>query len=211
MPRGFICRRGWYGRAEPIRGVVVDAITSLKADHRQLERLFHTFEHAGPRAAKARADAAQRIVESLAAHSAAEEQVFYPAVLEALPDARQYVLESLEEHDVAAFLSIGLAGLDVDNERFAAKASVLIANVRYHMREEEAMLFPEVRAALGRRDLVELGARLDQARREASPRPHLQVPGAAPGGLIAGVVAGVVDRARDAGRKAVDEAAHLAS
>jgi hemerythrin superfamily protein len=189
----------------------VDAIASLKADHQKLERLFRAFEHAGPRADTARADAALAVVETLAAHSAAEEEVFYPAVLEALPDARQYVLQSLEEHDVAAFLSIGISGLDVDNERFAAKASVLIADVRYHMREEEAMLFPEVRAAMSRRDLLELGARIDEVRREAPARPHLQVPGATPAGLLTGVVAGAVDRARDVGRKAVDEAKNLAS
>ena len=128
----------------------MDAIALLKSDHQSVERLFRRFEQAGPRARVTKVETVQRIVHELAVHSALEEHVFYPAVLDALPDARNYVLESLEEHDVAAWLSIGLEGLGADEERYDAKAAVLIAEVRYHVGEEETMLFPEVRAALGR-------------------------------------------------------------
>ena len=189
----------------------MDAIANLKADHDAVEKLFVRFERAGPRATEAKTEIVERIVHELAVHSAVEAHVFYPAVLEALPDARDYLLASLEEHDVAAWLSIGLEGMDADQERFDARAGVLIAEVRFHVHEEETMLFPEARAALGRGRLVELVADMDDIRASASGRPHLLAPGAAPGGILAGVVAGAVDRARDVGRRAMEEARHVAS
>ena len=189
----------------------MDAITSLKADHDAVEKLFVRFERAGPRAAKARTEIVERIVHDLAVHSAVEQHVFYPAVLEVLPDARDYLLASHEEHDLAAWLSIGLEGMDADQDRFAARAGVLIAEVRYHVHEEEAMLFPEARAALGRSRLAELVADMDDIRARASGRPHLLAPGSAPAGILAGVVGGAVDRARDVGRRAMEEARHAAS
>ena len=189
----------------------MDAIALLKADHREIERLFTTVERAGAGARKAKANAVHRMVRALVVHSAIEEEVFYPAVLEALPDVRRYVLESLEEHNLVTWVCLELQGMDSADERYDAKASVLMANARYHMREEEAMLFPEVRHALGRAALMELGRRLAAARRQAStrPRPDLSTAPAVP--VIAGMVAGAVDRVRDAGRRAVEDARHAAS
>ncbi|HUI02639.1 MAG TPA: hemerythrin domain-containing protein [Acidimicrobiales bacterium] len=189
----------------------MDAIALLKADHREIERLFTTVERAGSGARKAKANAVSRMVRALTVHGGIEEEVFYPAVLEALPDARRYVLESLEEHNLVTWLCLELEGLDSADERYDAKAGVLMATTRYHMGEEEAMLFPEVRHALGRRGLAEVGERLASARRRAStrPRPDLSATPAVP--VIAGMVAGAVDRVRDAGRRAVEDARHAAS
>jgi hemerythrin-like domain-containing protein len=97
--------------------------------------------------------------------------VMYPEVCALLPNLKDDVLESYEEHHVADVLCMELAGLPAGAERFDAKASVLIENVTHHIEEEEQDWFPKVRAGLGRKQLQELGAKLERARKKAPRSP----------------------------------------
>jgi len=81
------------------------------------------------------------------------------------------------------------------DERFKAKMTVLIENVRHHVKEEETGLFPEVRKAVGRKEMAELGAALEEAKKTAPTRPHPKAPDTPPGNLVAGPTAGVLDKA----------------
>jgi hypothetical protein len=83
------------------------------------------------------------------------------------------------------------------DERYDAKVTVLIELVRHHVEEEESDLFPEVRRALGRKRLAEIGEAMEKAKKAAPTRPHPRQPDEPPGNVIAGAVAGVVDKARD--------------
>ena len=62
--------------------------------------------------------------------------------------------------------------MDPEAERFDAKVTVLIENVRHHVEEEESEYFPEVRSALGRKALGELGDAMATAKETAPTRPH---------------------------------------
>jgi hypothetical protein len=57
------------------------------------------------------------------------------------------------------------------DERFVAKTTVLIENVRHHIEEEEQEWFPKVREGLGRKALQELGADLEKAKKKAPRKP----------------------------------------
>jgi hemerythrin superfamily protein len=184
----------------------MDAITLLKSDHRSVKRLFRTFEQVGERAKSTRSKTASAIVRELSRHAAIEEQVFYPAVRQAIPDLSDEVLESLEEHHVVKWLCSEVERSSPDDERFTARVTVLIENVRHHIREEEETLFPAVRQALGRKRLAELGELLEEAKRRAPTHPHPRLPSTPPANLAAGVIAGAVDKARDVGEKAVTQA-----
>jgi len=61
--------------------------------------------------------------------------------------------------------------MPADAERFDAKAAVLIENVTHHIEEEENDWFPKVRAGLGRNQLRDIGAKLEQARQQAPTTP----------------------------------------
>ncbi len=56
-----------------------------------------------------------------------------------------------------------LGEMPPDKETYKAKATVLMELVRHHVQEEEQELFPEVRKALGRKRLAELGEELESA------------------------------------------------
>ena len=86
-----------------------------------------------------------RMIELLTVHTYIENEVMYPRVRELLPQLEDDVLESYEEHHVADVLVSELAAMKADDERFTAKTTVLIENVRHHMEEEEQDWFPKVR------------------------------------------------------------------
>ncbi len=175
----------------------MDAITMLKDDHQRVEKLFKRFEDAGDRAFVEKRQIVDKIIEELSVHAAIEEQLFYPVTRQTVEAVHDVALESLEEHHVVKILLAELQHLDPADERFDAKVTVLIENVRHHVDEEEDEYFPEVRQALGRNALSELGEAMDDARATAPTRPHPFSPDEPPGVVVVGNVAGVVDRVRD--------------
>ena len=179
----------------------MDAITLLKNDHKTVEALFKKFEKAGEKAYKTKRDVVDKIIEELSVHAAIEEQVFYPAVRESVPKEEDTVLESLEEHHVVKWVLSELEKMSPEDERFDAKVTVLIENVRHHIEEEETEMFPGVREALGRKQLGEIGAAMEKAKKVAPSRPHPRAPDTPPGNLVAGAGAAAIDKTKNAVRK----------
>ena len=184
----------------------MDAIVLLKDDHKTVEKLFKQFEKAGDNATQTKRDLVDQIIEELSVHAYIEEQIFYPVAREAVPETEDHVLESLEEHHIVKWVLEELRGMDAADERFDAKVTVLMENVRHHVEEEEQDWFPKVREAMGRKALQELGAAMEKAKKTAPTRPHPRAPDTPPGNLVVGAASGVVDRARKVGKDAVKRA-----
>jgi hemerythrin-like domain-containing protein len=183
-----------------------DAIAVLRQDHRDVEALFKRFEKAGDSAYRTKKQLVATMVESLSRHAEIEELVFYPAVRRALPRLESNVLEALEEHHLAKVVLDELEDLDPKTERFDAKVAVLIEVVRHHVKEEERTLFPKVRDRVGRRELVEIGTALREAKPRVPTRPHPGAPDEPPANALVGGAVAVIDQARNAGKRAVDRA-----
>ena len=175
----------------------MDAITLLQNDHDKVEQLFKKFEQAGDRAHVQKRQIVDRIIEELSVHASIEEQVFYPVARGSVPGTEDIALESLEEHHVVKWLLSELVDMDPAHERFVAKVTVLIENVRHHVEEEESDFFPKVREQLGRNELADLGEALADAKKTAPTKPHPRMPDAGPANAVAGAITGVVDRVGD--------------
>jgi hemerythrin superfamily protein len=175
----------------------MDAITLLRADHKTVEQLFKRFEKAGDRAHVEKRQIVDRIIEELSVHAAVEEQVFYPVARATVPGTEDIALESLEEHHIVKWVLSELERLDPSDERFDAKVTVLIENVRHHVKEEEDEFFPKVRKELSRRDLADLGEALTDAKKSAPTHPHPTSPDTPPANAVVGAIAGVADRVVD--------------
>ena len=148
-----------------------DAIVLLKNDHKEILKTFKDFEKLGPDAHVRKGQLVNRMIELLTVHTYIENEVMYPRVRELLPELEDDVLESYEEHHVADVLVMELVAMKPDAERFTAKTTVLIENVRHHMEEEEDEWFPQVRDALGRKVLQEIGAEMEAKRKKAPRKP----------------------------------------
>jgi len=201
---------GRFASADPGQTSSMDAIALLRNDHRAVERLFKEFEKAGPKAHKTRRHVADRIVKELSVHAVIEEQVFYPAVREAVPDIDDDVLEGLEEHHIVKWTLSEVDGMDAEHERFVPKMTVLIESVRHHVEEEEGELFPAVREAMTRTQLAELGDLLAKAKEIAPTGPHPRASDTPPGGGAAAATtikkAATVRKKAGAAKKAVKAA-----
>lgn len=148
-----------------------DAIVMLKADHKEVRALFREFQKSSTTPAR-KEQIVRKVIELLTVHTYIENEVMYPRVRALVPDLEDDVLESYEEHHVADVLVMELDTMDRDDERFEAKATVLIENVTHHIEEEEQEWFPKVREALGRSTLREIGAELAEAKERAPRRPE---------------------------------------
>jgi hypothetical protein len=85
-----------------------------------------------------------------------EEKIFYPSVMS--EETAELLLESTEEHLAVKRVLADMLELDVDDERFAAKLTVLKEEIRHHARdEEEGKLFKMLRKQLNAETLAGLG------------------------------------------------------
>jgi hemerythrin superfamily protein len=175
----------------------MDAITLLRNDHKTVEQLFKRFEKAGDRAYVEKREIVDRIIEELSIHAAVEEQVFYPVARATVSDTEDIALESLEEHHIVKWLLSELEGLDPKHERFDAKVTVLMENVRNHVEEEQDEFFPKVRNEMGRTALADLGQAMADAKKSAPTHPHPRASDVPPGNSVVGTIAGAVDRFGD--------------
>jgi hemerythrin-like domain-containing protein len=148
-----------------------DAIVILKNDHKEIRKTFSDFEKLGDDAHKRKGQLVTKMIELLTVHTYLENEVMYPRVRELLPEVEDDVLESYEEHHVADVLVLELDAMKPDAERFTAKTTVLIENVRHHIEEEEEEWFPKVREGLSRKVLQEIGAEMEAKRKKAPRRP----------------------------------------
>ena len=147
-----------------------DAIVILRDDHKEVRALFREFEKSTTTKAR-KGSIVKKVIELLTVHTYIENEVMYPQVRQLLPELEDDVLESYEEHHVADVLVMELAALKPGDERFEAKTTVLIENVRHHMEEEEQDWFPKVRDGLSRTQLRELGEQLLEAKKRAPRSP----------------------------------------
>ena len=111
-----------------------DAIALLKADHREVEDMFEQFEKA--RNQDRKQELAAKICSALKIHTAIEEEIFYPAYLEATDDTETHH-EAEIEHAGAKKLIAEIEAGAADEDYFAAQVKVLSEMIKHHVKEEE--------------------------------------------------------------------------
>jgi hemerythrin superfamily protein len=141
----------------------------LTKQHKEVKALFKQVlktENAGERR-----KFLDKISLALQAHTTIEEEMFYPAVRGlGTEKAKEMVAEALEEHHVVKLVLKELPNVDLDDERFEAKMTVLSELVEHHADEEEEEMFKTAQK-IGDDGLKELGARM-QARFEGLTGAH---------------------------------------
>jgi hemerythrin superfamily protein len=133
-----------------------DAIQMLVTDHKTVKDLFAQFQ-------KMREDGSddeksaivQEICNALTVHAEIEEQIFYPAVREAIEDS-DLMDEALVEHAGAKSLIAQLQEMDPEDDLYDAKVTVLGEQIAHHVEEEEGVMFPK--ATKAKIDTAALGA-----------------------------------------------------
>jgi hemerythrin-like domain-containing protein len=140
----------------------MDAIDLLKQDHDKVEKAFRDFEKMDRQEAEACRRLIETVCEDLKTHTTLEEEVFYPALREAIAD-EDLMNEAAVEHETAKMLIEQLENMRTDDPNYFATFTVLGEYVRHHIKEEQGEMFPAAKKA--KLDLLQLGERM-RARKE---------------------------------------------
>ena len=122
----------------------VSALDLLEEDHQQVDGFFDEYETLEDAGEKERM--ALKICLALTVHTQIEEEIFYPAVREAIEKA-ELIDEAIVEHAAAKQLIAEIEEMDPADELYDAKVKVLGEQVRHHIEEEEDKLFPEIESS----------------------------------------------------------------
>lgn len=141
----------------------MDAIQLLRADHRQVEEWFEQFESS--RAEKKKIDLARKICTALTVHTQIEEEIFYPAYLEATGDEEMHD-EAHVEHNGAKNLIAEIEAGKPGEDMWEAKVSVLKEMIKHHVHEEEMRDGMFAKAKKSNLDIEELGLQLAERKAE---------------------------------------------
>jgi hypothetical protein len=135
----------------------VNALDLLTSQHDEVDELIAQIE--GSDDVDEKADLFEKLADRVAAHATIEEKLFYPAMVS--KDTRGLLLEFTEEHLAVKRLLADMLELEVDDEHFAAKLTVLKELIRHHAHdEEEEKLFPEVEHLASEDELAALGGEM---------------------------------------------------
>jgi hemerythrin superfamily protein len=124
-----------------------DAFALLAADHKRVKALFKEFESLKDEGDDdQKAALVETICNELTVHAQIEEEIFYPALREAIDD-EDLMDEADVEHASAKQLIAQLEQLDVGGDHYDALVTVLGEYIEHHVKEEEGEMFSKARKA----------------------------------------------------------------
>ena len=149
-----------------------DAIALLTADHKAVKALFKKFEELAEKDDEGESKAAlvERICNELTIHAEVEEEIFYPAVREAIEDD-DLMDEADVEHASAKDLIAQLETMAPSDDHYDAKVTVLGEYINHHVEEEEGEMFEKARRA----DVDTAALGMEMAKRKAELKSELGI------------------------------------
>ena len=138
-------------------------LSDLKDDHKRVKKAYKDFQKLD---IESDPDACQAIVEQvcqeLTVHATLEEELLYPAAREAAGE--DLIDEAEVEHETVKALIAQLEGMGPQDEKYAARFTVLCEYVLHHVKEEEGEMFPQLERA--RLDWEAMAAEMAERREE---------------------------------------------
>ena len=118
----------------------LEALEMLKQDHDKVQKAFKDFDKLDREDMDAVRALAMQACGDLKVHTALEEEIFYPALRDAIDD-EDILNEAAVEHETAKMLIEQLENMQEDDPNFHATFTVLGEYVRHHIKEEEGEMF----------------------------------------------------------------------
>jgi hemerythrin superfamily protein len=141
-----------------------DAIALLESDHQRVEALYRDFKGAGG-TPDTKMDLAQAICAELTLHAMVEEEIFYPAVAQALGD-EALIAHAREEHQQVKELIAAVP----QAENLDGAMAVIMRHVMEHVEEERREIFAKAKAS--GMELATVGRRIESRRAEVATAAH---------------------------------------
>jgi hemerythrin-like domain-containing protein len=127
----------------------------LVNQHREFEQLFEQLESVEEGDEKI---VREELARNLVGHMAIEEEMFYPAMRDAMPE--RIALAEME-HAAARYALAQLLATPPGDPMFHAKVAVLDTMIRNHVAMEEKEILPRAENAIGSEQLTQLSRRME--------------------------------------------------
>ncbi len=176
-------------------GLGTDVIDILTTDHKEMIALLGQIEHTSD--AGQRRDLADTLIAEVMRHAVAEEMYVYPAIEEHVPNGTEEVEHDKQEHQEIVQVMKLMEDVDASDPSFMEMVRQLEAHLRHHMDEEESKQFPQLRAHIPAKKLVDMGQKVQNAKKLAPTRPHPSAPHSELFHKTLGPGFGMVDRLLD--------------
>jgi hemerythrin superfamily protein len=164
MPSSRITRAATEARSQ--------ILASLKDDHKRVKKAYKDFlkldAEADPEACQA---LVLQVLDELTVHAAVEEELLYPAARGAVAEV-SLIDEAEVEHESLHALIDQLRAMSPEDEKYAARFTVLCEYVLHHVKEEEGEMFPQLEKA--RLDWQALATEMTLRRQELMPAETLE-------------------------------------
>lgn len=144
-----------------------EILETLKEDHKRVKKAFREFTKLDLETDPERGEELVRqVLAELELHTALEEEFLYPAARDAI--AQPDLIDEAEvEHESAKALIEQLKAMGPEDEKFAARFTVLCEYVMHHVKEEETEMFPQLESA--RLDWENIARQMTERREELAP------------------------------------------
>ncbi|MET8141763.1 hemerythrin domain-containing protein [Sphaerisporangium sp. NPDC005288] len=174
----------------------------LERDHQDVKRMLVELEDMpvtgdGDERMRQRKQQVRRLIIEESKHEAVEEEYFWPVVRHLVPHGDELAEHAIKQEQRAKYTLNDLIDYEPGESRYEDMLTEFIAEAREHIAYEEEQVWPELRLVISPDRAMELGTKMEKAKRIAPTRPHPHTP-PNPGLLkAAGLFVGAADRIRD--------------
>jgi hemerythrin superfamily protein len=176
-------------------GTNLDVVDILTADHRDMIGLIEQIESTTD--VSQRRDLADTLIAEVMRHAVAEEMYVYPAMKDHVPNGADEVEHDKKEHDEIVKLMKQLERVEPSVQIFMELVRQLQSKLSHHANDEESDQFPKLRVHIPGEKLVDMGEKVEKAKKLAPTRPHPSAPHSELFHKTVGPGVGMVDRLLD--------------
>lgn len=141
-------------------------IKLIETDHETVRDLMKKILESSSGAIKTREQNFTKFKKEVLEHLHAEENVFYPYLLQKTED-KEIIYEAFEEHRVVRLALPDLDSTDIDDERWKPKFKVVSEVISHHLEEEEDQVFDEAEEIIDDESDSQLAQNFKTAKQEA--------------------------------------------
>ncbi len=138
----------------------MDVLKYLEEDHKKVVELLTQLQKST--AATVREKKFLIVKQELYFHEQVEQKILYPSLQK---QGKSDVLEAYQEHHVVNLLLKDIEGISFDDKMWQAKITVLLENVKHHIKEERTKLFPLTRKLFDKATREEMTEKMEMIKK----------------------------------------------
>jgi hemerythrin superfamily protein len=141
-------------------------LAQLIDDHKRVKKAYKEFQKLEGEDDERCEAIVTQVLDELTVHASLEEELLYPAARGAITDD-SLIDEAEVEHETVRALIEQLRSMSSQDDKYAARFTVLCEYVLHHVKEEENEMFPELERA--RLEWASIATQMEQRRAELMP------------------------------------------